>query len=81
MEVNFFNVSIQTVSLYISVSYSSDGNTGIVAGSILDVLNNLTQSSVEVEVNCCTQGVVSTPKICGNGVSCETICGEHNKGI
>ena len=63
------------------MSYSSDSKTGIVSGSILDVLNNLTQTSAEVEVNCCTQGVVSTTKICGNGVSCETICGVQNKGM
>ena len=63
------------------MSYSSDLKTGVVSGFILDVFDNLTRTSEEVEVKCCTQGVVSSTKTCGNGVSCETICGEQNKGM
>ena len=63
------------------VSYSLDLSTGLVSGSLAAVLGNLTTQTEQLEVLCCTNGVVSPPtQPCGGGVSCEDICGENKAG-
>ena len=67
---------------YILVAYSDVGSTGTMSGSLLDVLNTLTETSLEeIDVSCCKNGVHSSNETFGNGTSCEHICGENNEGI
>ena len=61
----------------LSVTYSD--NIGAVSGSMLKLLNTLTDSSLEVEVGCCEDGELVV-KTCGNGQSCDKICGKTNEG-
>ena len=65
----------------ISVTYSED--VGAVGGAMLDVLNSLTDTSLEVEVSCCRNGELSV-HTCGNNdnasyVPCNNICGKTNE--
>ena len=61
--------------------YSED--IGAAGGGMLDALNTLTDTSLEVEVSCCKYGELSF-KTCGNTDNaayepCNTICGKTNE--
>ena len=63
------------------MSYSLDLSTGLVSGSLSSVLSNLTKQTEEMQVQCCQDGLVSLPsQPCGNGTSCENICGINKAG-
>ena len=60
-----------------SVTYSE--SIGAVSGSMVKILNTLTDTSEEVKVGCCVDGELVV-KTCGNAASgtyvpCDKICG------
>ena len=61
------------------MSYSDDSSTGEVSGSQKTVLSNITKQTEEMQVKCCVDGELIN-KTCGNGTSCENICGENRAG-
>ena len=46
---------------------------------MLKLLNTLTDASLEVEVGCCEDGELVL-RTCGDGQSCDKICGKTNEG-
>ena len=80
-ESQFWKFKDTLLNNCLSVSYSE--NIGAVGGSMLKLLNSLTDASLEVEVSCCIDGELSL-KTCGDEesgtyVPCDKICGKTDE--
>ena len=75
------NRPIWLLILYL-VSYNDDKSVGYVSGSLVKlVMAMASNESKQHEVSCCSgQYAAMTTKTCGNGVSCENICGGQSSG-
>merc|ERR1712106_8666 len=64
----------------LEVTFTPDGSVGYVSGSSVTVVTDLASASAEpLTVSCCVDGTITTTT-CGNGVSCNNICGGDSSG-
>ena len=81
MEYQLDSVCNARYLFFLSVSYSEDLSIATVGKSVFDSLVASSGPTIELEVQCCENGVLSsTIQTCGGAVSCGDVCGENTSG-